>query len=179
MKRIFHWMIILTMTFGALSLSSCDDQLKNDMMTPGGIAEGSGGGGGTTPGGGGGGGTTPGGGGGTSSDPYNLADYLHMSQWEGLDDSDTQLHTVYFYSSTVTYIKKEPSYADPVYFTGSYTINNLILTFKFTKCFVVDDYGNQTTKSLSNYSYSTKATLNSDLDRMDYDGHMLKQIGDY
>lgn len=177
MKRITQWMIILTMVFGGLSLNSCDNQLKNDMMTPGGIVEGSGGGGGggTTPGGGGGGGTTPGGGGGTSSDPYNLVDYLHLTQWDDFNDPIELMHSLYFYSTSVTYIRKEASDDTHIYFTGTYTVNNLTLTFKFETCFIVDDYGNQTYKNLNNYSLSNKATMNSALSQIEYDGHTLKK----
>ena len=193
MKRLTQILFVLLFVVGGSLLNSCDNALKDDMMTPGGLiggggSGGSGGGGGTNPGGGGGGGTNPGGGdgggggtnpggggGGTSSDPYNLVDYLHLTQWYDFDDPIELMHSLYFYSTTVTYIRKEASDDTHIYFTGTYTVNNLTLTFSFSQCFIVDDYGNKTNQNLNNYSLSKTATMNSDRTQIVYDGHTLKK----
>lgn len=198
MKRVFQWIILLAMVFGAFSLSSCSSQLKEDMMTPGGLVNGSGGGsggsggsgggGGTNPGGGGGGGTNPGGGGGGGEDPggggggggtsSELMDYLHRTGWVATDNSSSDIHReLYFYEEYFYYT--EATSAQDIDFIGKYTTSGNTISINFIRVQSVDDDFNVIELNLSDYisRLAKTATISSDRQSISYGGRTY--IPDY
>jgi len=195
MKRVFQWIILLAMVFGAFSLSSCSSQLKEDMMTPGGLVNGSGGGsggsggsgggggGGTNPGGGGGGGTNPGGGGGGGEDPggggggggtnSELMTFLNYTSWQATDNTETQFHSLYFRDGQLVY--NEMTETDDINFIANYSASGNTLSFTWTAGYRFDEEYNPIDVNINNYSLPKTATVSSDRKTISFGGRTYEQ----